>query len=82
MKKKQKSKANSRQEKNNANSRQQKSTANGRQEKNKDVCEKPKADHVESMKHAEDLHIQHKVNEEFTKNTSKTKTGSFRTERR
>ena len=65
-----------------ANSRQDKSIANSRQEKNKEICEKPKADHEESMKHTEDLHIQHKVNEEFTKNTSKTRTGSFRTERR
>ena len=43
---------------------------------------KPKAVHEENMKHTEDLHIQHKVNEEFTKDTSKTRTGSFRTERR
>ena len=34
------------------------------------------------MKHTEDLHIQHKVNEELTKDTLKTGTGSFRTERR
>ena len=34
------------------------------------------------MKHTEDLHIQHKVNEELTKDTLKTRTGSFRSERR
>ena len=34
------------------------------------------------MKHTEDLHIQHKVNEKLTKNSKKTRTGSFRSERR
>ena len=74
--------ANSRQEQRTANSREKKSIANSRQTKNKETCKKPKADHEESVKHVEDLHIQHKVNEEFTKNTSKTRTGSFRTERK
>ena len=37
------------------------------QEKNKESCKKPKADHEESMKHTLDLHMEHKVNEEFTK---------------
>ena len=64
-----------------ANSRQDKSIANSRQEKNKEICEKPKEDHEGSMMHTEDLHIQHKVGEEFTKSTSKTRTGSFRTKR-
>ena len=69
-------------QKSRANSRQHKSTANKRQKKHKEICEKPKTDQEENMKHSEDLHIQHKVNEEYTKNTSKTSTGSFRTERR
>ena len=74
--------ANSRQDNSIANSRQDKSSANSRQKKYKEMCKKPKADHEENMKHMEDLHIQHKVNEEFTKNTAKTRTGSFRIERR
>ena len=78
--KKRESKANSRQDKSKANSKQDKSTANSRQKKK--TCEKPKGEHEESMKHTEDLHIQHKVNEELTKNTLKTRTGCFRTERR
>ena len=61
--------------------KKQKSTANSRQETNKEICDKPKADHEENMKHTEVLHFQHKINEEFTKNTSKTRTGSFRTDR-
>ena len=40
MKKKRKSKANSRQDKNKGNSRQEKSIANSRQKKNKKTCEK------------------------------------------
>ena len=80
MKKKEKSKANSRQEKCIANSRQDKSRTNSTQQKNKEI--RKKTDHEESMKQSEDLHIQHKVNEEFAKNTSKTRTGSSRTERR
>ena len=76
-----KSRANSRQDKSRANSRQEKSIANSRQKKSKKTCEKPKAEHEESMKHTEDLHIQHKVNEELTKNSLKTRTGSFRSER-
>ena len=55
-----------------ANSTQEKSMANSRHEKNKKTCEKPKADREEHMKHTEDLHIQHKVNEEYTNNTLKT----------
>ena len=62
----------SRQEKSKANSRQEKSIANSRQKKNKKTCEKPKAESEEHMEHTEGLHIQHKVNEEYTKNTLKT----------
>ena len=60
-----KSKANGRQDKSKANSRQDKSEANGRQEKNKKTCEKLKAEREEHMKHTEDLHSQHQVNEEY-----------------
>ena len=70
--KKRKSIANRRQEKSIANSRQKKSIANSRQKKNKNTCEKPKAEREEHMEHTEDLHIQYKVNEEYTKNTLKT----------
>ena len=55
-------------------------TANSKQKKK--TCEKPKGEHEESMNHTEDPHVLHKVNEELTKNTLKTRTGSFRTERR
>ena len=67
-KKKEKSIANSRQDKNIANSRQDKNIANSRQDKNKEMCKKAKADREESMKHTDDLHIHHKVNEEDIKN--------------
>ena len=40
-------------------------TANSRQKDNKEMYKKPKADHEESMKHTQDLHIQRKVNEEY-----------------
>ena len=68
----QKSKANSRQDKNKANSRQDKNKANSWQKKNKKTREKPKAEHEEHMNHTEDLHVQHKVNQEYTKNSLKT----------
>ena len=42
------------------------------QQKNKKTCEKPKAEREEDMKHTEDLHIHHKIDEEYTKNTLKT----------
>ena len=77
-----KSQADSRQDKSKANIRQEKSIANSRQKKNRKTCENPKAEREEHMKHSEDLHMQHKVNEEFTMNSLKTRTGSFRIERR
>ena len=58
-----------------------KSIANSRQKENNKTCAKSKAKHGESMKHTQDPHIQHKVNEELTKNTLKTRRGSFRTEK-
>ena len=46
--------------------------AKSRQKKAKKTCEKPKVEREEHMKHTESLHIQHKVNEEYTKSTLKT----------
>ena len=65
-----KSKPNSRQDKSKPNSRQDKNIANSRQTENKEMCKKPKADREETMKHTEDLHIQHKVNEKYIENES------------
>ena len=47
------------------------------QEKNKEIFEKPKADHEESMKHTLDLHIEHKVNEVFTKKIHRKREKKF-----
>ena len=56
--------------------RQQQATQEHRQqqakEKQEDLCEKPKAEREEHLKHTKDLHIQLKVNEECAKNTLKT----------
>ena len=76
--KERKSMANSRQEKRKANSRQEKSIVNRRQ-KNKKTCEKPKAEREEHTKDTEDVHIQHQVNEEYTKSTLKTENRRNRT---
>ena len=43
---------------------------NQREEKNKKTFEKQKAEHDERMKRIEDLHAQHKVSEEFTRNST------------
>ena len=59
-----------------ANRRQEKSIAYSRQMK---TCEKPKAEREEHMKHTEDVHIHHQVNEEYTKNTLKTENRRNRT---
>ena len=50
--------------------KKRKSKSNSRQT-NKKTCEKPKAEREEHMKHTEDLHIQHQVNEDYTKITLK-----------
>jgi len=50
---------------------------NQREEKNKKTFEKQKAEHDERMKRIEDLHVQHKVSEEFTKNSTQNENRMF-----
>jgi hypothetical protein len=50
---------------------------NQREEKNKKTFEKQKAEHETRMKHIEELHTQHKVSEEFTKNSTESENRMF-----